>query len=317
MTSQDAAPQDRPGLAIGLYLLAMVMFVAMDGLSKSLTTGGMAPEYVTSMRYLLVMTLLAPAVAWQWRTRPFRTGRPVLQIARGVLLIGSATIFVYALRSLPLETATAIGFISPMFVTALSVIFLREKVGVRRWSAVGVGFIGVLAILRPGTADFQRALLLPIMSSLCWAGGLIITRSMRGRERPFTVLLWSTLAGFAVIAPFGLAQWQAPTWPQLGMLLLIAVCHVGGQFLTIRAFMLAAASALAPFSYTTLVWATLIGLFAFGSLPDLPTAVGASILAAAGLYVWRRERIVTGQATTPGASIVALQPHVRAREDIH
>jgi hypothetical protein len=90
-----------------------------------------------------------------------------------------------------------------------------------------------------------------------------------------------------------------------------------GRVIGVGAFKLTAASALAPFSYTTLIWVTLIGLFAFGSLPDLPTAIGASILAAAGLYVWRRERIVTGQATTPGASIAALQPHVRAREDLY
>jgi len=298
-----------------MYLAAMVVFTVMDGLSKSLATQGMAPEFITAMRFMLVMALLTPVIAWTWSSRPFATRRPVLHIARGVLLIGSATIFVYAVRALPLETATAIGFVSPMFVTALSVVFLQEKVGIRRWAAIGVGFIGVLAILRPGTAAFHPAMLLPILSSFCWACGLIITRLMRGHERPFTVLLWSTMAGLVVVAPFGLADWRTPTPMQWGMLTMIAVCHVAGQLLTIRAFMLSAASILAPFSYTTIVWATLIGLFAFASLPDVPTVVGTMILAAAGLYVWYRERIVTGLPTTPGASIAAV--HSRNRDDVN
>jgi len=301
----SATDDDRPGLAIGLYLLAMVFFTAMDGLSKSLAGAGMAPEQVTALRYLFVLGLLAPVVAWTWRSRPLATSRPGLQILRGALLIASATLFVYALQSLPLEQATAIGFVSPLYVTVLSIVFLGEKVGIRRWGAIGVGFLGVLAILRPGADAFTPAMLLPMLSSLCWAGGLIITRFMRGREKPFAILLWSTGVGFVVVAPLGLATWRAPTAEEYGLLVLIALCHVGGQFLTIRAFMLASASLLAPFSYTTIVWATLIGFFAFGSLPDLPTAAGAIVLASAGLYVWRRERALARRPTTPGASIPA------------
>ncbi|MEQ9123938.1 MAG: DMT family transporter, partial [Alphaproteobacteria bacterium] len=211
-----ATDGDRPGLAIGLYLLAMVFFTAMDGLSKSLAGAGMAPEQVTALRYLFVLGLLAPVVAWTWRSRPLATARPGLQILRGALLIASATLFVYALQSLPLEQATAIGFVSPLYVTVLSIVFLGEKVGIRRWGAIGVGFLGVLAILRPGADAFTPAMLLPMLSSLCWAGGLIITRFMRGREKPFAILLWSTGVGFVVVAPLGLATWRAPTAEEYG-----------------------------------------------------------------------------------------------------
>ena len=309
--SQDAAEPtsaDRPGFAISLYLLATIVFVTMDGLSKRLTGDGMAPEQVTTLRYALVLMFLAPVVLWRWRDRPMATARPGLQALRGVLLIGSATLFVYALRNLPLETATAIGFVSPMFVTILSIVFLGEVVGVRRWAAIAIGFAGVLVILRPGGADFELAMLLPVCSSFCWASALIITRAMRGRERPFTILLWSTVVGMLVVAPFGLTDWRPPTTLELGMLVLVAVCHVAGQFLTIRAFMAASASLLAPFSYATIVWATLVGYFVFGSLPDLPTAFGASLLAAAGLYVWHRERVLRRRPTPPGASIAVSVP---------
>lgn len=304
----DPSAQDRPGRAIGLYLLAMIAFVSMDGLSKQLTTTGMAPEQVTSMRYAIVLLLLAPIVAWRWRSRPMATTRPGLQTLRGVLLIASATLFVYALRALPIEQATAIGFVSPMFVTLLSIVFLGEKVGVRRWAAIALGFAGVLAILRPGAASFELAMLLPICSSFCWACGLIITRAMRGRERPFTIVLWSTATGLLVVAPFSLTNWRPPTPEEIGLLVLIALCHLAGQLLTIRAFMTASASLLAPFSYSTIIWATLIGYFAFASLPDLATTIGAAILAAAGLYVWHRERVLQRRPTPPGASIAASVP---------
>ena len=195
------------------------------------------------------------------------------------------------MRALPLATTTAIGFISPLFVTILSIFFLKEKVGLRRWAAIVVGFLGVLAILRPGGDAFVLAMLLPIASSLCWASSLVITRAMRSGERPFATLIWTTAVGFLAIAPLGLAVWRPPDAAQLGMIGALAVLHVAAQLLTIRAFCLAAATALAPFSYVSLLWATVIGFLAFDALPDGLTLVGAAVLAGAGLYVWRREQV--------------------------
>lgn len=305
MTAWTSASEDRPGRAIGLYLVTMMLFVGMDGLAKTLAVDGMAPEQLLTLRYGIVSALLVPVLIWHRRDRPLATDQPLLHIFRGVLLIGAAAIFIHALRWLPIEQATAIGFVSPMFVTMLSILFLGEKVGPRRWAAVVVGFLGVLAILRPGGAEFHWAMLLPLCSSLCWSSGLIVTRAMRGRERPLTILLWSTAIGFIAILPFGLGTWRAPSSFELGMISLMAILHLAAQILTIRAFMLAPASLLAPFSYTIIVWATLMGYFAFDSLPDAPTAIGAAILAAAGLYVWRREQQLSRRPTTPGVSISA------------
>jgi drug/metabolite transporter (DMT)-like permease len=113
-----------------------------------------------------------------------------------------------------------------------------------------------------------------------------------------------------VIAPLGISSWEMPTATQWGMLVVIAFCHAAGQYLTIRAFSLASASVLAPFSYSTIIWAVLIGIFAFDSYPDFWTIAGTCLLAGAGLYVWHRERTVTGQLTVPGGSIseVAQEP---------
>lgn len=306
----DEVPADRPALGIALLLLGMFVFTAMDGVAKGLASQGMPPERIALLRYVLVSAILMPVVVARWKHRPLYTSRPVLHILRGVLLIASATLFVYAMRTLPLETATAIGFVSPLYVTALSIPFLGEKVGMRRWVAVAVGFLGVLVILRPGTSAFVPEMLIPLVSSFCWACGLIITRAMRGREGALTILVWSTVSGMVVIAPLGISSWEMPTATQWGMLVVIAFCHAAGQYLTIRAFSLASASVLAPFSYSTIIWAVLIGIFAFDSYPDFWTVAGTCLLAGAGLYVWHRERKVTGQPTVPGGSIseVAQEP---------
>jgi len=306
-TAAPGAPApDQPLLAIGLLLGANFVFTAMDGLAKGLAGSGMAAEQIILLRYTLVSVLLVPALLRHWHGRPWHTSRPIAHIARGVLLIGSATMFVHAMVHLPLETATAIGFVSPLYVTALSIPFLGEKVGIRRWAAVGAGFVGVMIILRPGSEVFQPAMLIPLVSSLCWAAGLIITRQMRGTEKPLTILIWSTGAGMVAIAPLGIADWRDPTWGEWGFLAAIAACHIAGQYLTIRAFMLASASLIAPFAYSTLVWAILIGAFAFGSYPDGATLTGAGLLVAAGIYVWHRERKVTGKPTNPGGSIAEV-----------
>lgn len=304
--SPPSAAPDQPLLAIGFLLGANFVFTAMDGFAKGLAGSGMAAEQIILLRYSLVAVLLVPAVLRNWHARPWRTGRPIAHIARGVLLIGSATLFVHAMVHLPLETATAIGFVSPLYVTALSIPFLGEKVGIRRWAAVGVGFAGVLLILRPGSDVFQPAMLIPLVSSLCWAVGLILTRQMRGTEGPLTILIWSTVAGLAAIIPLGIVDWRPPTAGEWGFLITIAFCHVAGQYLTIRAFMLASASLIAPFSYSTLIWAMLIGAFAFGSYPDFATLAGGGVLVAAGIYVWHRERLVTGKPTNPGGSIAEV-----------
>lgn len=305
---EAAETPDRPGLAIGLVLIVMLIFVTMDAISKHLTTGGLAPEVITGLRYGMVLLALLPLLAVKRKSRPLATGKPLLHLLRGCLLIVTATTFVYALQYLPLETATAISFASPLFVTALSVPFLGEKVGWRRWVAVLLGFVGVLLIVKPGTDSFHWAMLLPLATSVFWASGLIITRAMRGTEKPLTVLFWSTGTGFLVIMPFAIMKYEPPTAEEWFFLVCVALCHISSQYLMIRAYMMAAASILAPFSYTTLLWAILIGVFFFGSFPDWLTVAGASILAGAGIYVWHREQVVARRERRRQAALASGVP---------
>jgi drug/metabolite transporter (DMT)-like permease len=262
----------------------------------------MATPQIVWVRYALVMVFLLPVLWYRRAEHPFRTGQPGAHALRGIMIVASSILFVLALERLPLEQCTAIGFVSPFFVTALSVPFLGEKVGVRRWVAVALGFVGVLLILRPGGIAFQWSMLLPLLSSFCWAVRLIITRRMSGSEQALTIMLYSSLVGCLASAPLALPLWRPPDTTEWLMLIAIAAFSALGQYLVIHAFMMASASLLAPFSYSSIVWAVIVGLVVFGTFPDGPTLVGTLVLVAAGLYVWHRERV---RATTRVAESAA------------
>jgi len=185
--------------------------------------------------------------------------------------------------------ATAINFISPVFITALSIPLLGEKVGVRRWAAAVVGFAGVMLIVRPGTSAFQLAALYPIGAALIWAGAAIATRLMSS-ERPETTLAWSAVVGFLVLSAVVPFEWHAMTLHDAGFAVLTGIASTIGHWLVIRGYQKASASILAPYSYVQLLFASLFGFAAFGVLPGYWTLVGGAVIAASGLYTAYRER---------------------------
>ena len=279
---------DRPFLGIGLILLSMLVFSIMDGISKALTAE-LHPIQVAWGRFLFVTLSLVPLLVW-WRP-PLRTVQPVRHVVRGMAMLGSSVAFVFALAHLPLADASAIGFASPLMITALSIPLLGEKVGIRRWSALIVGFIGVLIVIRPGGASFDVAAIYPLLSAACWAFGIIITRQMQATEDVLTTLTWSTVVGFLIIsAPVPFVWGPVGTSAWIGFALLGVLSTVGQLFL-INAFRYAGASLLSPFSYSQMVWATIIGWLWFSQLPDLPTWIGTSIIMASGVYTLHRERV--------------------------
>ena len=298
MTDSTTRPMaDKPLVAIGLFSLAMMMFSATDGAAKYLSSD-IAPQQIIFLRFVIVLILILLFCIYRGQWNILKTTQPTLQILRGLLLAVCSLIFYFALKHLPLELCAAIGFVSPLFVTALSIPFLGERVGLRRWIAVLIGLLSVLMILRPGGVSFQLAMLLPLGSSLCWAMALVLTRLMRGSEQALTVLAWSSLVGVAAVFPLVWPVWVTPNASQWTILILLGVFNGLGQYLVIRAFMLASASLLAPFSYSIIIWSMLIGLIIFNSFPDGITLVGTAILIAVGLYIWHREK-VTNTPSTP------------------
>lgn len=285
---------------VGLIMAAVLMFSSMDTLAKYLLRSYPLAPLVWA-RYFVHMLIMLLLLGPRMRFDLVRTSRPRLQVVRGLLLVGSTGLFYLSLKFLPLAEAAAISFVGPVLVTAFSGPLLHEPVSPRQWFAVGLGFVGVLVIIRPGGNVFTPTALIPLGTALCFSLYQIATRKVAGRDDPFTTLFYTALVGSAVTSlalPFA---WQTPEPWQLGLLVVIGACGGTGHFLLIRAVGHASPMALAPFVYSQLIWSTLLGWLAFGEFPDGGTLLGMLIVIAAGLLAvnWqhmRRRTDTTDQA---------------------
>lgn len=241
------------------------------------------------IRFSVFLLVMLPVIV-SARPNAMRSSRPSLQLLRGTALVASSLLFIGGLVFLPIAEATATAFVSPLFVTTLSVIFLGEIVGVRRWAATVVGLIGVLVIVRPGTSAFHPATILPILSALAWAMTIVITRKISGSDRVITTMCYAAVVGFALLSLVVPFWWVTPTPKQLAVAVGIGLTSTMGHWVVVMAFRHADASVLAPFSYTHLLWVTLLGYWLFGDVPDAWTLSGAAIIIASGIYTAQRER---------------------------
>lgn len=281
---------DDPVRGILLIVAAMVFFSMSDACSKVLGQV-LPPIEVVWLRYSGFTLLMLPALLR--RPALFRSAAPVLQIGRGLGLLGSALFFTAGLRFLAMADATATSFVSPLFITALSIPVLGEKVGLRRWSAIFVGLIGVLIVVRPGTSAFNPASVLPLLSSVSWACGIVLTRKMsHSNDGMVTTLGYAAITGWVVTSAMLPFVWEVPTWQQVAIGGFMACVSTAAQWLVVQGYRRANASVLAPFSYTQLVWSSLAGFLLFSMVPDLMTLAGAAVIIASGLYTAHRERIV-------------------------
>ncbi len=290
MSAPTAPALARPELrGIGLYLVAVFAFAMMDVVAKLLLVRH-DPIMVVWARYasqgawaVLILSPRLVSVA--------RTSQPGLQILRSVLPFGATMFFFSALQALPLAEAVAIFEIAPLLITALAFLFLGEKIGPRRWAGVGIGFLGALIIVRPGSDVFSVASLLPMAAATCFAGYAVATRLLNAGESAWTSFLWTAVIGAllaSLLLPFG---WSTPDWRDALVMSLFGLLGGAGQLLMIMALRHAPASVVAPFNYTGLVYSAFWGFMVFSELPDAWTWVGASVIVSAGLYVWWRERV--------------------------
>ena len=287
-----AAPAraDRPFRGIALILVSTVFLGASDVTAKYLS-GTLPSIEIAWIRFLVFAAIMFPAMVPGSPLFALRTPRRGLQLLRGAALLGSSLFFISGLRFLPIAEASATGFVSPLFVTALSIIFLGESVGLRRWLATALGLVGVLIILRPGTSAFHPAAFFPLVSALAWAGTLIMTRMMSGRERAVTTMTWSSIAGVCILSALVPFVWVAPSLNDVLFGVFIGIASTAGQWVVVLAFRYADASVLAPFSYTQLLWVSILGFLIFGEVPDVWTVTGAVFIVASGLYTAHRERV--------------------------
>lgn len=280
--------QNNPLKGILLMNLAMFLLAGMDGITKTLATDYAVPQ-ILSVRFL-IFCLFALAIARPKSLRTaFRSRHPILQIARSLIIVVEVGVFIVAFRYLPLADAHAISGIAPLLVTALAVPFLGEKVGIRRWTAIFVGFLGLLIIVRPGIGVFNPAALIPLAGAGLWAVYQILVRKVSD-DSAATSLLYMAVTGAVVMTALAPFFWRPPD--TTGWLLLFSLGVVGslGHYILIKAFQAAPASTLQPFHYVVLIWATIVGYLVFGDLPDAWTILGAAVIAGSGLYAFYRER---------------------------
>ncbi|OZI41177.1 EamA family transporter [Bordetella genomosp. 5] len=248
-----------------------------------------SPIQILFMRALIALPVVLAVVASLGGRRSLRTQYPLIHLLRGAINIVSATCFYIGLTHLPLAENTAIAFAAPLFVTALSVLLLKEKVDGARWLAVGAGFAGVLVIVRPGSGGFQIAALWPLITALLYAVMMITARAI-GRGESMLTTMFYIVAGQLVCSAVAVPWfWNTPAAEHLPYFAGVALFSTLGLTLITQGFRIGPASVVAPFDYTGLIWATLLGWIIWNEQPDLQAYVGAAFIAGSGLYIALRE----------------------------
>ena len=275
--------------SILLMVLSMLIIPFNDGIAKALTARYPVAEIVWG-RYLFHFLLLLPLVAWKNGLASMKPKRIWLHLLRGAFTVFATFFFFWALSTLPMADTLALMFCYPLFITALSSVFLGEQVGLRRWGAVCAGMIGALIIIRPGGELFQWSSLLGVAAGLSMACYWIVTRRVAGSAPPLVAAAYAAIFGviaMPILLPDG---WVVPTLAHVGMVAamgaIAAICHI----LMVNALDLGRASVLAPFAYTEIIMATTIGYVVFGDFPDTFTWIGIAIVIGAGVYISLRER---------------------------
>lgn len=272
---------------------AIGCFVLMDTIAKYLSRWYPVPGIVWA-RYAINLAILLAWFAARGELARLRTARPGIQLARGLLLAGATLLYFTSLSVLPLADAAAISFVLPLFVAALAVPMLGERLDLPRTLAILVGLAGALMIVRPGSDLFTFYALLPVAMALFNALYQILTRKVAGIEHPLTSLIWGAIVGAALFSAAAPLVWIAPgtAWHWI-LLLVIGLLASIGHYLLIKAYDYANATLLAPYTYTAMVWAVLLGLVVFGNFPDGESLAGMAVIVASGLFLAGRQRLTT------------------------
>ncbi len=319
-----ARTQDQP--------LTLVGILCVIGAGAAFTTNDMAVKWLSgdyalhqlmlvrsSIALILTLAILVPLEGGYLN---LRSRRWRIHLLRGMTVVVANLTFFTGLASLPLGEATAIFFVAPQMITALSALLLREPVGIRRWAAVSIGLLGVVVMLRPGSDAFQLAALLPLCAAICYAVLQILTRTLGRREKASTMAVYIQLCFIAVSAVFGLVAGdgrfvspdsnpqvmfllRAWVWPPLEdvlIMLALGVVSATGGYLMSQAYRLSQAALVAPFEYTALPLAVFWSVLIWGDWPDVLAWIGIVLICGAGLYVFQREVMLRRRAASLRAS---------------
>lgn len=293
MSAVSDTEQSTPISAILLVIVAGFLFSLLDSSAKYLVLSGMDAMFVSWARFF-VHLLLVLVLFRSWSDRSmFRATSLPKQLVRGFFMFGSTISNFLALETLQLAETMSIFFLSPVVTTMLAGPLLGEKVGWRRWMAVGVGFVGMLVIVRPGVGTFGLGHVYALTSMMSYTFYVLMTRSMGATETPASLIFYAALAPVLLLVPA--VPYTASMPPDLWhLVVLIAMGFLGGfgHWLLIRAYRVATTSALAPYPYLQMVWMIALGYLIFDQLPDGWTLAGGAIIVSSGLYIIYREHVL-------------------------
>ncbi len=279
-------------LGIGLMLLAMLLFVLMDTIAKGLVSVQISAIQVIAVRSWIILPIILLTLAARGEISQLATRKPLQHLLRGCLGFCAPFAFFTSLKSLPLADATVVFFSSTFVLTAASALFLKERVGIHRWSAVIVGFGGVIIAMNPrGGGDFE-AYLLVLAATVIYAM-VFVSGKVLSRTDSVMALVFSLHFGMGIMATLALPWvWVSMSWLEFAQMGLFALIALVAHYLFTAAFARAEVSVLAPFEYTSLLWATIIGYLVWQDIPSTEVWIGAAIIIACGLYVIHRESIL-------------------------
>ena len=277
--------------AITFNLLAWVMLPIMDGFAKYLSSD-LPVLQITWARYFFTVAFTFPVMFFFYRNQLKWSDKPKLQIIRGLILLIANICFFYSISVISLAKALTLAFVAPLIVTAFSPMFLGEKVGFRRWSAVVIGFVGSLVVIRPGFVEINLASLAALGTGVMYGFYLIITRKLSTSDNPLLTLLLTGVVGAVIITCVMPFVWVTPSLNQWSMMAAIGVFACIGHLFLILSLKYADASKLAPFSYFEIITNIIIGYYFFSDFPDNWTFLGLSIIIMSGVYISRRESYI-------------------------
>ncbi|MFG6584945.1 DMT family transporter [Sulfitobacter sp. 1A12779] len=274
----------------GIFLMcAGIACIAINDAFAKVLTEGYAPVQILFLRNILALPFALVVVLLLRGKTAVSSRRPLAHLLRGAFWTCAATFYFTGLKYLDLAEATALTFSAPIFIISLSSLFLGEHVGWRRGAAVIIGFVGVLIVVRPGSAAFQPAALFPVGTALFYALLMIGSRWVDPRESVWTVMLWLVGAGALISALFAPFYWTPVQYEDLWRFGAITVFGTAGMTLITQAFRFSEASTVANFEYTGLIWATLLGWLIWREVPDLATFVGTAVIVFSGAFIVYRE----------------------------
>ena len=273
---------------IAAIVCGVFLFSIADAFGKWFGMAGYHTTQIVFFRYLFGLLPVAVVVAHDG-FGALRTSRPLVHVFRGIMMFTALSLFFRGLRDVPLAEGIAVAFTAPLFVTALSVPMLGERVGWQRWAAVLIGFAGMLVMLRPGTKAFQVDSLFIIASAFCFASVMLFTRRISRTETNASMYAYSTITAMLCTLPFLSFTWVTPEGAHLWRFFVLGMIGGTASFFMIVAYRNAPAAVNAPFDYSALIWSALWGWIVWQEAPDLIVWFGAAVVVAAGLYITYRE----------------------------